>query len=128
MKQPMNTDKIRSEITRLAKEHEKDDDENFEIFESSAEQMIIGYCEEKGYQIEGFPHDKTEPEDAEEDYFSYERYRKYLFTMVIEKEDVADLMWFYVDSFWPHWFDNKQDLIEDAKNIINEKPFIDLEF
>lgn len=124
----MDTDEIRAEISRLAKEHEKDDDENFEIFESSAEQMIISYCEEKDYKINGFPHDKTEPEDAEEDYFSYERYRKYLYTLVIEKDDVADLMWFYVDSFWPEWFKNKQEMIEDFKNIINESPYKDLDF
>jgi len=124
----MSTDEIRAEITRLAKEHEKDDDENYEIFESTAEHMIIDYCESKGYQIDGFPHDKTEPEDADEDYFSYERYRKYLYTQVIEKEDVSDLMWFYVNSFWPEWFKDKQAMIEDFKSLLNESPFKGLEF
>lgn len=35
--------------------------------------------------------------------------------LVIEKDDVAELVWLYNNSFWPDTFGNKNDLIEFIK-------------
>lgn len=52
----MNIDKIKLEISRLSKEHKAtgddlDDFKDAELIEKEAEQLIVKYCEAKGYLI-----------------------------------------------------------------------------
>jgi hypothetical protein len=52
----MNIDKIKIEISRLSQEHKAtgddlDDFKDAELIEKEAEQLIVKYCEAKGYLI-----------------------------------------------------------------------------
>ena len=77
-----------------------------ELLEIEAEDLIISYCEEKGYQINGFPMDKRllSEDELEEDYFSRARFQLYLDMLTLEKDDVAELTWCIVSVFWPNQF------------------------
>lgn len=41
--------------------------------------------------------------------------------------DVADLMWYYVKSFWPNQFESKSNYIVTIKEQIESGVFYDLE-
>jgi len=47
--------------------------------------------------------------------------------LVIDKLDVADLMWYYVKSFWPNEFESKSNYLETLKEQIESGVFYDLE-
>ena len=66
----MNTEEIKLKITELASKHqETDNDDDAELFEMEAEDLIIAYSEDKGYLINGFPTEKRKlpEEELEED-------------------------------------------------------------
>ena len=56
-----------------------------------------------------------------------ERYQLYLDKLTLEKEDVAELTWCYVSSFWPGWFDSKDEYIESIVHQINSSNFYDVD-
>jgi len=125
----MNIKEIKSEIDKLAIRHQ-DDDEDFELWEDSAQDLIIEYCEEKGYQVEGFPQEMKESDDEkyDEDYFTVDRYYKYIETLVVSNDDVADLQWYFVDRFWPDNYSSKAHFIEDAKASVQDGPSSAIKF
>jgi hypothetical protein len=41
--------------------------------------------------------------------------------------DVADLMWYYVKSFWPNQFESKSNYLETLKDQIESGFFYDIE-
>ena len=127
----MNNIKIK--IKKLAQNHHATDEKGIDEFKDSelleldAENLIITYCEEKKYLIEGFPTEKRKIKDQlDEDYFCRERYQYYLDRLTVEKEDVADLMWCYVSSFWPDYFGSKIEYIETIKEQINSGVFYEI--
>lgn len=128
----MNNIKIK--IIQLAQNHHATDEKGIdelkdsELLELDAENLIIAYCEEKKYLIEGFPTEKKKIKNQlDEDYFCRERYRYYLDRMTVEKEDVADLMWCYVSSFWPDYFKSKQEYILTIKGQLNSGVFYEID-
>lgn len=58
---------------------------------------------------------ESEDEEYYDDYFCRERYRLYLDLLLVEKDDVAELMWFYNDLFWPGTFKSKAEYINQVK-------------
>lgn len=109
---------IKQKISEYAKKHaEADEDWMGFMYESDMVYLISDYCVQKGYLVKGFPKkmEESSKEEYDEDYFTYERYDFYISTLATEKEDVADLMWFYVSKFWKDFFDSKEDFIEAAK-------------
>lgn len=82
-----------------------------EIHKSFVIEIISAYCIGKGYEVEGFPMQKRVLAMANntynEDYFCYERYIKYLDTLATRYEDVFELMFFYMATFWPEQFETR---------------------
>lgn len=120
-------------IKQLAQNHHATDEYGIDEFKDSeflelkAENLIIAYCEEKKYLIKGFPSEKTKIKDQlDEDYFCRERYQFYLDCLTVEKEDVSELMWCYVSSFWPDSFDSKQEYILTIKEQLNSGVFYEI--
>jgi len=127
----MNT--IISKIKQLAQKHHAIDENGIDEFKDSelleleTEHLIIVYCEEKKYLIEGFPTEKKKIKDElDEDYFCRERYHYYLDRLTVEKEDVADLMWCYVSSFWTDSFESKEQYIETIIEQLNSSFFYEI--
>ena len=88
-----------------------------EYIELMAEELIIAYCENNGYMINGFPTDKRQQlsEEEQEEYFCRDRFNLYLDSLSIEKDDVAEIWWFYNKTFWPDCVDTKEKLLEQIK-------------
>lgn len=130
----MKINEIQSQLIVLKQKHDavgdEIDDLSFaEMIEEEAEDLIVAYCVDKSYLINGFPTEMMESEDEEydEDYFCRERYRLYLDLLLIEKDDVAELMWYYNDLFWPGTFSEKEAYISQVKAYLNSGKMYDVE-
>jgi hypothetical protein len=93
------------------------DFKNAEYYEGFIIDLLLNYCKENKYEVEGFPfrHEllaKTD-ENIDSDYFS-ERYDLYLYRLANEKDDVFELLHYYWNLFWPDSIENT----EDTKNSI----------
>jgi hypothetical protein len=126
-------DTIKSKLSELATLHQaiSDDSDDFkdaELIELEAEQLIVVYCEEKGYLIDGFPTAKKllPVEELEEDYFCRERYQLYVDILATQKEDVAELMWYYVSNFWADQYESKAEYIQNLKDNLDSGVFYDV--
>jgi hypothetical protein len=129
----MSIKKIVEKIKELVAQHHATDEngidefKDVELLELEAENLIIAYCEEKKYLIEGFPTEKKKIKDElDEDYFCIERYHYYIDCLTVEKEDVADLMWCYVSSFWPDYFESKEEYILTIDEQLNSGVFYEV--
>ena len=119
----MEIEEIKHKITELAKEHqvvdlpEIEEIQFSEMIEIEAEDLIIAYCERRGYLINGFPTEKRKivEEELEDDYFCRERFQLYLDTLAIERDDVAEIWWHYNSSFWPDWAMEKDSFLNELK-------------
>jgi hypothetical protein len=124
---------LKSKIIELSLEHKLigdnlDDYKDSDLIEIKAEQLVVSYCESNVYLVNGFPIKKKilPVEDLEEDYFCRERYKLYLDTLAIQKEDVSELMWCYVSSFWEDQFSSKDEYIQNLKDNIDSGVFYDI--
>lgn len=129
----MTKQEIKIKIEALAKQYHQADEEElgFEIiylYEREALNNIVQYCECLGYLINGFPTQKKLiiSEDEQVEYFTDERFQFYLDCLVIEKEDIADLMWNYISKFWPDYFESKEGYIETINFQLNSSNFYDV--
>jgi hypothetical protein len=130
---------IKQAITDLARQHAElnevslGDANEAELLEWQAESLIIEYCENKEYLINGFPteikrryeNNEISDEEYDEDFFCDERYRLYLDMLSLEKEDVAALNWHYTQSFWPDIYTSITDFLESIKENIESGVFYD---
>jgi len=133
----MIIEEIKQKITELAQKHASIDEKTFdnikgaELFESDARHLIIRYCENQGYLINGFPteikrryeNDEISDEEYDEDYFCSERYDLYLDLLTLEKTDVAELTWHYTSSFWTDLFESKEEYLEHTKSCVEDGGF-----
>lgn len=119
---------LQNKLLDLSAKHKEADDKDAEIIELEAEELIVQYCEAKGYLINGFPTEKKQlPEEVlEEDYFCRERYQLYLDTLTTQKEDVAMLMWTYVSSLWTGQFESKEEYLQSIRNNLESGVFYDV--
>jgi len=96
-----------------------DDDKYASINEDYIRELIGDYCEEQGYEVDGFPTKKRElgktNEYYDEDYFTWERYERYIDLLCLEKEDVLELRFFYYNTFWPDQVTSKEELVAEIK-------------
>lgn len=114
---------LKQKLSALASKHQTTGDEwdgifDAEILESDAQDLIIKYCEDNNYQVEGFPHEKMKLlglGEIDEDYFNMQRYQLYIDTLTLQKEDVSELTWHYVSSFWPDQYESKEDFLDFVK-------------
>lgn len=130
----MKLDEIKKEILFLADKHQSIDENDLDAFDDAdlielrAERMIINYCEQQKYLINGFPTEKMKIEDElDEDYFCRERYQLYLDKLLVEKEDVAELMWCFTSSFWPDSFESKEYYIQCIKEQLESGVFYEVD-
>lgn len=130
----MTQEEVRARIGELQKKHDATGDElagisEAEMYEVDAEELIVAYCEERGYLVNGFPTEKRglEDEEYDEEYFSAERFRLYLDTLAVEKDDVAELIWYYHSMFWPDFQEDKQEFIERLKGQLENGALYDVE-
>jgi len=128
----LSIEEIKAKIAELAQEHkatgdELDDVKDAEQIEQEAEQLITEYCEGKGYLVNGFPIEKKKlpEEELEEDYFCRERYQLYLDTLATLHDDVAELMWFYVSSFWEDQYESKEEYLQNLRDNLDSGVFYD---
>lgn len=88
-------------------------DKDAELEESFVRDLIIAYCENKGYEVDGYPFQKQILGETDsrydEDYFCYERNLKYLDILATIREDVMELMYFYGITFWPDQMESKDE-------------------
>jgi hypothetical protein len=100
-----------------------DGDKYAEVHEGYIRELISDYCEAQGYEAEGFPTKQKElgktNEDYDEDYFTWERYERYIDLLCLEKEDVLELRFFYYNTFWPDQVTSKEELVVEI--ILNFK-------
>lgn len=131
----MTLEEIKSKITELAKKHAAIDEDSLgtfddaELLEWQANGLIISYCEENAYLINGFPTEKrklSEEELDDDDYFCRERFDLYIDMLTCQKEDVAELAWHFADSFWPETFESKTYYVESAKERLECGVFYDV--
>ena len=122
----MNSNEVQSKIIALAKKHQELDEDvvGFEIiflYEKDALLLIVEYCENQGYLIDGFPTEKrvSIPEEEHEDYFTIERYQYYLDKLSLVKEDVAELNYVYQNSFWPDYYESKESFMDTVAFQLN---------
>jgi hypothetical protein len=132
----MEIEKIKEEILQIYPKWKElgdsfDDDKYAEMYEGAVRDLIISYCENKGYEVEGYPFQKRllgETDDYYDcDYFCYERKLKYLDVLASTHDDVLELMYFYSKSFWP---DQVGTLVEYRNYILEniESNYYDIEF
>ncbi len=116
----MTVDEIKKEILECAKiwneiEEEKIDD--FSWVEEDVETLILEYCESHNYIINGFPTEKRKMLEEDEE-FSREEIILYIELLAIEKDDVAELWWFYYKSFWGDSETTKEDFLKEVKERV----------
>lgn len=123
---------IKQEIVELHKKWSSvgdglSDFKDAEYFEQEVNELLLSYCEDNQYEVDGFPflHRKLAKtnEEFDDDYFS-ERYNLYLFRVAIEKLDVFELYHFYCNLFWPDFCENEEDTLtsiqlEIKSNFLN---------
>jgi hypothetical protein len=130
----MTIQEIKNSISELAKKHAAINEENIgdinnaELLESQAQDLIISFCEAKGYLVNGFPTEKRklDEEELDDDDFSQEHFQLYLDILTYQKKDIADLTWHYTESFWPEYFESKEDFIAQAKERAESDSFYDV--
>lgn len=128
----MTTQEIENSISELAKKHAAINEENIgdisyaELLESQAQDLIIAFCEAKGYLVNGFPTEKRQIEELYDDDLSQEYFLLYLDILTYQKEDVAELTWYYTESFWPETFASKEEFIAQAKERAESDSFYDV--
>ena len=131
----MTKEEIIEQIKSLSTKFHEINEKNIEDFndaewiEIQVEDLITDYCVQNNYLVNGFPTEKKclPIEELDEDYFCRERYQLYLDYLVTNNMDVADLMWYYVKSFWPNQFESKSNYIVTIKEQIESGVFYDLE-
>jgi hypothetical protein len=134
-KSKMIREELIKQITSLSTKFHEINEQSIEEFndaewlEKQVEDLIADYCVQNNYLVNGFPTEKKclPIEELDEDYFCRERYQLYLDFLVIDKIDVADLMWHFINSFWPNQFESKSNYIETIKEQIESGVFYDLE-
>lgn len=71
-----------------------------ECIESEVQDLILNYCEENGYNINGLTVEKLKAR-IEDDIFDDDEYTQFIDRLALKYNDVAELLWFYHHTFWP---------------------------
>ncbi len=106
----MTIEEIKIKISELAIEHKNSSDlisDSWfaEEIELEAESLILKYCIDKGYTVEEIPKNDESDEDVDE-FIVREEFILKLDILCLKHDDVLDLNYFYVTSFYIHFFEN----------------------
>ena len=121
----MRFDNIKTSVEQLAKKHHRsNDDEDIEIIEIDALDIICKYCIDQRYEVDKVPEKLTSKDFDIEEYFElydssiFEVYSQYIEYLALEKNDVSELMWHYTKSFWPNQFESKTNYFVNLKGLL----------
>ena len=111
----MTPAEIKDTITKMAAMHAKIGDEvehlkDTDYLEQQGFDLIVAYCQEMNYQADGFPSASTLVDDLTD-----EHWMLYVDKLTLLYDDVAQLHWHWVTSFWPaeyEKFDGFMDMIK----------------
>jgi hypothetical protein len=119
-------EKIKGKLQELAELHKKEEEDfRAEILEYEAVDLISAYCMSFGYKVNDFPDKLINQDIKPEDFYDleasseFEPFKQYIDRLALEKKDVAELMWFYTQSFWPDTFDTKEDYLQSTKALLD---------
>jgi hypothetical protein len=115
----MTPAEIKDAITKLAAEHassgdEVDDWKDTDYMEQQAFGLITDYCRAMNYRIGEFPN-----KESEEKEYSDEHWMLYLDKLTLLHDDVAQLHWHWVVSFWPAEYERFEVFLDMIKARIH---------
>jgi len=102
--------RIQERLLALAAAHHAIDDpgldelKDAEIIEAQAMGLILDHCRSQGH----LP-DKAVPMAAQQ---------RVLDRLALEKDDVAELMWYYTSHFWPDTVENRQVYLDSTRDLL----------
>jgi len=126
----MTMDEIKYEINEFAKVYNMLNNRTYKeflftkIIEDEVTSLIYNYCQISGSiitdssnkKIKKFDNSKSQHDDS----FNKEIQRLYIQLLSLEKQEIADLLWLYKSQFWPMWFDDRRNFVEQIRcEIIN---------
>lgn len=131
----MSLQEIKKRLLQLSSEHDETSNDldglkDAEFIESIAIQLIVDFCREQQYEVEGFPFQKEKevPEENHEYYFSEERDSLYINKLSLEKRDVLELNWFYNYHFFDMISDTPDGFVKDVELFLDCMGHIDFEY
>lgn len=77
------------------------DSKGADFLEKKAFNFIIDYCSERKYKVDGFPTDSTLYDEL-----TYNHWMLYVDKLTLAHDDVAQLHWHWVISFWPKEYES----------------------
>jgi hypothetical protein len=115
----MNPQDLKQAITVISGIHTRysnmvADPEGKDFLENKAFNLIIGYCQEMKYKADGFPSDLTLNDEL-----TYKHWMLYVDKLTLAHDDVAQLHWHWVTSFWPAKYESFEVFLEETKNRIS---------
>lgn len=133
----MTMDEIKYEINEFAKVYNMLNNRTYKeylftkIIEDEVTSLIFNYCQTNDNIINDSSTKKIKKIDnsnsQNDDSFSKEIQQLYIQLLSLEKQEIADLLWFYKSLFWPLWFDDRNKFIEQIRceliNIFFTKKF-----
>ncbi len=105
----MTIEEIKLKISKLGVEYENTEAELewvWEDLESEAEDLIVEYCQQQGYQIDNFSY-----VELEVDFIDQGKLWTVLKRFSLKYPDVADLMYHYNQSFCFEGFEDYMDMV-----------------
>lgn len=108
----------KNQICKLRKAWEATPDEidgfkDAEAIDSDVQDVIISYCEEKKYNVDGFTVEKLKALSEEGDLFPYKKWEQFVERLALLHEDIVELLWFYHHTLWPN-----DDLWQDRESLV----------
>jgi hypothetical protein len=122
----MDLQTIKQAITKIAAIHAQsgdsvDDIKETDFLEQEAFNFIIGYCHEMKYKVGEFPFASTSYDELTE-----EHWMLYVDKLTLVQDDVAQLHWHWVKSFWPKEYESFDVFLDMIKERIGGS-FYDVE-
>jgi hypothetical protein len=115
----MNPQDLKQAITVISGIHTRysnmvADPEGKDFLEKKAFNLIIGYCHEMKYKVEGLPSDYTLYDEL-----TYKHWMLYVDKLTLVHDDVAQLHWHWVISFCPDMYESFEVFLGEIKKRIS---------
>jgi hypothetical protein len=111
----MDPQAIKEAITKIAAIHAQsgdtlDDIKETDFLEQEAFNFIIGYCHKMNYKADGFPSASTDYDELTD-----EHWMLFVDKLTLVHDDVAQLHWHWVTSFWPDEYESLEVFLDMVK-------------
>lgn len=131
----MDIKKVKKIIDENKIEHENAEDWEAEIVELEVYSAISDYCIERAYQANDFPQKLFDHNISISDYvdaegiFTYDLLLEYIEIVALTKDDVADLLFYHSNAFWPNFKLGKEDMLQLIRDVEGDDHYtiIDIE-